>query len=255
MSVTVEDPPEFLGTARFELRGRLGEGGMGVVYRAHDHSRGALVALKTHEANWGRWWAPEYSTHITRRARRRRGLDDQEASRHAFPTASALALGPQTPTPNPSTQCPPCDRSPPPRTVPPVVTHADSAQSLLDAATATPDDDDLRVRAARALAAEGLHAESAALVAARWRNLTAHDPQHPGCLCRLCLAAAPGVLTLDNTGFSREFAVAGGRALWFWWPEGMEGRRARALADVTGQLAARFDAPSHTGDDQDEDEA
>lgn len=140
--------------------------------------------------------------------------------------------------------------------LPPVVTRADSALSLLDAATAAPDDDALRVQAARALASEGSHAESAALVAARWRNLTAHEPQHPGCLCRLCLAAAPAVLTLDGAHFSREFAVAGGRALWFWWPEGMEGRRARAVADVAGQLAARFEAASPTGDDQDdEDEA
>ena len=48
----------------------------------------------------GARWAPENSTHPPRRARRRRCLDDQEASHHASSTASALALGPETPTPN-----------------------------------------------------------------------------------------------------------------------------------------------------------
>ena len=40
-------PSDWLGTPRYEVRGRIGSGGMGAVYEAFDHERGQLVAVKT----------------------------------------------------------------------------------------------------------------------------------------------------------------------------------------------------------------
>src|SRR6266542_2012422 len=45
MAESGEEP--FAGTARFQLRRRLGAGAFGVVYEAYDRERSSVVALKT----------------------------------------------------------------------------------------------------------------------------------------------------------------------------------------------------------------
>jgi serine/threonine protein kinase/tetratricopeptide (TPR) repeat protein len=64
----VEPAKEFIGTERFSLRRRLGAGGMGVVYEAHDRQMDKIVALKT--------LTRAEATHIYRFKREFRSLAD-----------------------------------------------------------------------------------------------------------------------------------------------------------------------------------
>ncbi|MDX6577393.1 MAG: eukaryotic-like serine/threonine-protein kinase [Blastocatellia bacterium] len=64
----VEPAKEFIGTERFSLRRRLGAGGMGIVYEAHDREMDKIVALKT--------LTRAEATHIYRFKREFRSLAD-----------------------------------------------------------------------------------------------------------------------------------------------------------------------------------
>jgi hypothetical protein len=90
-------------------------------------------------------------------------------------------------------------------------------EALLGDLAQSPSDDALRERAALSLSERGRHREAVEVLAAL-KNLTAHDGPTLPCLCRRCLDPDRIEAEADGIRFTRRFAVAFGRVLYYWAP-------------------------------------
>lgn len=113
-------------------------------------------------------------------------------------------------------------------------------EAVLAAVEANPGDLAIRVDAARACAANGFAAEAAELLAGRLVHLNAHDPGALPCLCKRCLRPGHDTTASGGSEFFRDFAVAGGRVLYFWVPAELARDRDRISRDVAAGMRQRF---------------
>jgi len=117
---------------------------------------------------------------------------------------------------------------------------ADEIQALLGKVAASPDDHQLRRKAAQALDDAGRRDEAIALLAPLV-NLTGHDDDAGlPCLCKACLPGAGETAESAGMAFQRSFAVVGDRVLHFWMLTELAGSRAGVRASVEGALKIRL---------------
>ncbi len=117
---------------------------------------------------------------------------------------------------------------------------ADEISSLLIELQATPDDAELRRRAAEALDAAGKLSDATKILAPLV-NLTGHDDDAGlPCLCKRCLPAAAATAEASGMSFVRSFAVAGTRVLHFWMLAELARERTSVRASVTEALVTRL---------------
>jgi len=117
---------------------------------------------------------------------------------------------------------------------------ADEIRSLLIRLSSTPDDPELRRRAAEALDAAGQR-DDVWPILAPLVNLTGHDDDTGlPCLCKTCLPNAASTAEASGMQFQRSFAVAGDRVLHFWMLSELEHERAAVRASVTAALQVRL---------------
>jgi hypothetical protein len=115
----------------------------------------------------------------------------------------------------------------------------DEIRALLEQVEASPDDAELRRRAAEALDTAGRR-EEALPVLAPLVNLVGHDDDVGlPCLCKRCLPAAGWTAEASGMAFTRSFAVAGTRVLHFWQLAELEGERGAVRASVATAMRAR----------------
>jgi Tetratricopeptide repeat len=120
--------------------------------------------------------------------------------------------------------------------------RAEEIRSLLDRLEATPDDADLRRRAAEALDAAGQRDEAQSILAPLV-NLTGHDDDVGlPCLCKACLPRAGAAAEASGMTFKRSFAVVGKRVLHFWQLAEQEPERLSVRRSVEAALKTRLAA-------------
>lgn len=118
--------------------------------------------------------------------------------------------------------------------------EADEIQALLQKLERSPNDFELRGRAADALDAAGRRDEALTTLAPLV-NVTGHDDDAGlPCLCKNCLARAPETAEAADMTFRRSFAVARDRVLHFWTPRDLDrpGVR-RSVAEALHQRLTR----------------
>jgi len=108
--------------------------------------------------------------------------------------------------------------------------------TLLTELESKPTDLAPRERAARALQAAGEEAEAIALLTAHLRNLTAHEPPPLPCMCKRCLDPVRTSAEAFGFHFTREFAVAEGRVLFYWMPAELKKRSRGVCRSVQSAL-------------------
>lgn len=117
---------------------------------------------------------------------------------------------------------------------------ADEIRALLGQLDATPNNADLRRRAAEALDAAGRRDEAAALLVPLV-NLTGHDDDAGlPCLCKACLPKAAPTAESAGMQFQQSFAIVRDRVLHFWMLAELAGERASVRESVTSALKIRL---------------
>jgi hypothetical protein len=112
--------------------------------------------------------------------------------------------------------------------------------SLLEELERKPTDLVLRERAVRSLQAEGKEADAITLLVAALRNLTAHEPPPLPCMCKRCLDPERTSAEAFGFQFTREFAVAEGRVLFYWVPEELRRKRKGLVRSVQTALGDKL---------------
>jgi Flp pilus assembly protein TadD len=117
---------------------------------------------------------------------------------------------------------------------------ADEIQAMLGALQTSPDDHELRSRAAEALDAAGKRDEALELLAPLV-NVTGHDDDAGlPCLCKTCLPRAGQTAESAGMPFQRSFAIVRNRVLHFWMLSELAAERAGVRKSVAEALRVRL---------------